>query len=163
MAGQAPLPLVTTCASVGGCVVATTGLLTARRVPQPRTHVGQWLRFGDGSGAYPYRETVIDRPAPSDPTVLVVGFRLRVVRGRGHDVFRSMSLLNTALFVGFPGFVSSCGWLMTNMGSIEGSTSGMELSKPRTTREPCGVSCAGQRSGHHPLPCAARSGARRPA
>jgi hypothetical protein len=30
--------------------------------------------IGDGSAAYVYRETVIDRPAPSDPTVLVVAF-----------------------------------------------------------------------------------------
>jgi hypothetical protein len=28
------------------------------------------------------------------------------VRGRGHDLFRRESLLNTPLFVGFPGFVS---------------------------------------------------------
>jgi hypothetical protein len=110
MADQGPLPLLTAWASVGRCVVATAGLLAARRVHQPRTHVGHWLRFGDGSAAYVYRETVIDRPAPSDPTVLVVGFRLRVVRGHGHDVFRPMSLLNTPLFVGFPGFVSKL-WL----------------------------------------------------
>ena len=84
---------------------ATAGLLAARRVHQPRTHVGQWLRFGDGSAAYVYRETVIDRPTPSGPTVLMVGFRLRAVRGRGHAVFRPMSLLNTPFFVGFPGFV----------------------------------------------------------
>jgi hypothetical protein len=90
--------------------VATAWLLAARRVHQPRSHVGQWLRFDNWSAAYVYRETVIDRPAPSDPAVLVVGFRLRVVRGRGHDVFRPVSLLNTPLFVGFPGFVSKL-WL----------------------------------------------------
>jgi hypothetical protein len=42
--------------------------------------------------------------------VLVVAFRLRVVRGWGHAVFRAESLLNTPLFVGFPGFVSKL-WL----------------------------------------------------
>ena len=37
-------------------------------------------------------------------------FRLRAVRGRGHALFRGESLLNTPLFVGFPGFVSKL-WL----------------------------------------------------
>jgi hypothetical protein len=40
----------------------------------------------------------------------VVGFRLRVVRGWGHTLFRRESLLNTPLFVGFPGYVSKL-WL----------------------------------------------------
>ena len=42
--------------------------------------------------------------------MLVVPFRLRVVRGFGHAIFRRESLLNTPLFVGFPGFVSKL-WL----------------------------------------------------
>ena len=44
---------------------------------------------------------------PTDPAVLVVGFRLRAVRGQlAHALFRFESLFNTPLFVGFPGFVS---------------------------------------------------------
>jgi hypothetical protein len=42
--------------------------------------------------------------------VLVVSFRLRLLQGRGHALFRAESLLNTPLFVGFPGFVSKL-WL----------------------------------------------------
>ncbi len=42
--------------------------------------------------------------------MLVVAFRLRTVRGWGHAMFRWESLLNTPLFVGFPGFVSKL-WL----------------------------------------------------
>ena len=42
--------------------------------------------------------------------MLVVEFRLRGVRGWGHAVFRAESLLNTPLFVGFPGHVSKM-WL----------------------------------------------------
>jgi hypothetical protein len=57
-----------------------------------------------------YRETVVGRGATEDPCVLVVEFRLRLVRGRAHAAFRSESLLNTPLFVGFPGFVSKL-WL----------------------------------------------------
>jgi hypothetical protein len=57
-----------------------------------------------------YRETVVTRAAPADPCVLVVEFRLRLVRGRGHTAFRWLSLLNTPLFAGFPGLVSKL-WL----------------------------------------------------
>jgi hypothetical protein len=57
-----------------------------------------------------YRETVVDRDATADPCVLVVEFRLRAVRGRGHAAFRRESLLNTPLFAGFPGLVSKL-WL----------------------------------------------------
>ena len=42
--------------------------------------------------------------------MLLVEFRLRAVRGRGHAAFRAESLLNTPLFVGFPGYVSKL-WL----------------------------------------------------
>ena len=42
--------------------------------------------------------------------MLIVEFRLRAVRGRGHAAFRLESTLNTPLFVGFPGFVSKL-WL----------------------------------------------------
>jgi hypothetical protein len=39
-----------------------------------------------------------------------VAFKLRWIRGWGHALFRAESLLNTPLFVGFPGFVSKL-WL----------------------------------------------------
>ena len=68
------------------------------------------LRFADGTSARVYRETVVAGRAPADPCVLVVEFRLRVVHGWGHALFRWESLLNTPLFVGFPGFVSKL-WL----------------------------------------------------
>jgi hypothetical protein len=68
------------------------------------------LRFADGTSARVYRETVVGRGATEDPCVLVVEFRLRAVRGWAHAAFRWESLLNTPLFVGFPGFVSKL-WL----------------------------------------------------
>ncbi|HEY2296745.1 MAG TPA: hypothetical protein VGH43_03365 [Jatrophihabitans sp.] len=68
------------------------------------------LRFADGTSARVYRETVIARPAPVDPCVLMVEFRLRGVRGWGHALFRAESLLNTILFGGFPGLMSKL-WL----------------------------------------------------
>jgi hypothetical protein len=68
------------------------------------------LRFADGTSARVYRETVIERGATMDPCVLVVEFKLRAVRGRGHAAFRWESLFNTPLFAGFPGLVSKL-WL----------------------------------------------------
>ena len=68
------------------------------------------LQFADGTSAEVYRETVIADADPEQPCVLLVKFRLRGIRGRGHALFRWESLLNTPLFVGFPGFVSKL-WL----------------------------------------------------
>ena len=92
------------------CAVTTTGLLARRRVHLPKQHVGRRLTFADGTTGTVYRETVVDRAPVAEPVVLVVEFRLRGVRGCGHALFRAESLLNTPLFVGFPGFVSKL-WL----------------------------------------------------
>jgi hypothetical protein len=67
------------------------------------------VQFANGTSAPVYRETVVDGVV-ADPCALVVEFRLRGVQGWGHTVFRWESLLNTPLFVGFPGFVSKL-WL----------------------------------------------------
>jgi hypothetical protein len=67
------------------------------------------IDFADGSTGRVYRETRVDRSARR-PCVLVVSFRLRGVHGPAHALFRLESLLNTPLFVGFPGFVSKL-WL----------------------------------------------------
>jgi hypothetical protein len=88
MTDQAPLPFFTAWTSVARRIVAPVRLLAAGRVHMLRTHVGQWLRFDDGSASRVYQETVIDRSPPSEPAVHAVGFRLRLVRGRGHDLFR---------------------------------------------------------------------------
>jgi hypothetical protein len=75
----------------------------------PRDNVGRVLRFADGTSARVYRETVVPG-TPNDPCFLAVSFRLRLIRGRGHAWFRAESILNTPLFVGFPGFGSKL-WL----------------------------------------------------
>jgi len=85
-------------------------LLRQRRMHLPRSRVGMRLRFADGTSARVYRETVVDRGPTLDPCVLIVEFRLRAVHGRRHAAFRLESMLNTPLFVGFPGFVSKL-WL----------------------------------------------------
>jgi hypothetical protein len=106
LACRRPLPVGMAVRDVARCVAAAGRLLAQRRVHIPREHVGMRLRFADGSSARVYRETVVGSVVPAEPCLLVVGFRLRAVRGRGHDVFRPVSLLNTPLFVGFPGLVS---------------------------------------------------------
>ena len=106
---QGPLPRTVAWRGVARCVVATVGMLGRREVHQPRGNVGLVIPFADGTTGRVYRETAVDPPA-ADPCVLVVSFRLRLVRGRGHPLFRIESILNTPLFVGFPGFVSKL-WL----------------------------------------------------
>jgi hypothetical protein len=107
---EAPLPRGTAARAVARCVAVSTALLARGQVSRPDTHVGRRLVFGDGTSARVYRETRVDR-TPREPCVLVVSFRLRGVGGRrAHALFRAESLLNTPLFVGFPGFVSKL-WL----------------------------------------------------
>jgi hypothetical protein len=96
--------------AVSRSVVRTGLLLLRRRLRLGQEHLGSELGFADGTSGRVYRETVLDGAAPADPCVLVVTFRLRWVRGHGHAAFRWESLLNTPLFVGFPGFVSKL-WL----------------------------------------------------
>ena len=107
---EPPLVYPAALRAVTSCAANTARLLWRRRLHLPRGHVGMRLRFADGTSARVYRETVVDRDATRDPCVLVVGFRLRAVRGWGHAVFRCESLLNTPLFAGFPGLVSKL-WL----------------------------------------------------
>jgi hypothetical protein len=107
---QSPLAYRAALAALAGCAATTARLLLQRRIHLPAQQVGRRVRFADGTSARVFRETVVDRGTTRDPCALVVEFRLRAVRGRGHAAFRRESLLNTPLFAGFPGFVSKL-WL----------------------------------------------------
>lgn len=109
MNAQTPLPYRVAVRAELRCIADTVRLLTRRRTHLPTSHVGLRLRFADGTSTYVYRETVVDGTV-SNPCVLMVEFKLRFIRGWGHTLFRWESLLNTPLFVGFPGFVSKL-WL----------------------------------------------------
>ena len=100
-------------------------------------------------------------PASTDPCVLVVAFRLRAVRGRGHTVFRWESLLNTPLFVGFPGFVSKLWLAHDEQATTGGSTSGTARRAEAYARSLWRVLALVQRAGVDPLPGAARPAPRR--
>jgi hypothetical protein len=103
---QAPLPPGAAWGAVARCVLTAAGLLLRHRVSRPREWLGVRVRFADGTSSTVYRETALEPPRPEQPCVLVVKFRLRLVRGFGHRLFRWMSMANTPLFIGFPGFVA---------------------------------------------------------
>lgn len=107
---QTPLPVGVAARAEVGCVWRTVALLAQRRLHQPAAHVGRRLHFADGTVARVYRETIVDDGVAQDPCVLLVQFRLRLVRGWGYTLFRWESELNTPLFVGYPGFASKL-WL----------------------------------------------------
>lgn len=107
---QAPLPRPVAARAEARCAAEAVRLLARRRTHLRHGEVGRRLHFADGTSAAVFRETVVDGPARPDPTLLVLEFRLRWLRGRGHQLFRRECILNTPLFVGFPGFVSKL-WL----------------------------------------------------
>lgn len=81
-------------------------MLAQRRTHLPKRNVGLRLHFADGTTGRVFRETVIERQPADDPCLLVVEFRLRLLRGRWHALFLWECILNTPLFLGFPGLVS---------------------------------------------------------
>ena len=140
MTDQTPLPLTTAWVSVARCVVASTRLLAERQVRLSRTHVGQRLRFTDGTSSRVYRETwsagLHRRIQPFSwwafDCAMCAGAATNCSGARVCSIPHSSS--------GFPASRPNCGWPMTNMASIEGSTNGTELNKPSTTRAHCGGS-----------------------
>jgi hypothetical protein len=98
---QVPLPYRVATPALMRCFVTTFGMLARHTIHLPKEHIGMRVRFANG--------------APTDPCALVVEFQLWrwAIRGRRtHALFRWESLMNTPLFVGFPGFGSKL-W-MTN-------------------------------------------------
>ena len=121
------------------------------------------LHFSDGTSGRVYRETVIDRGATARPCVLVVEFRLRAVRGRGHALFRWESLLNTLLFAGFPGLVSKLWRLPTSAAATGAIWVGWPAARQGVRPRPVARARAGVGAGLDPLRCAARAAPRRAA
>ena len=114
---QRPLPWWVALLAEIRCIVSTVVLLLGRRIRLPSERVGMRVQFADGTSGRVYRETVVAGREADDPCVLVVQFRLRFVRGRLHTAFRWESILNTPLFVGFPGFVSKL-WLAHDQNDV---------------------------------------------
>jgi hypothetical protein len=102
---QRPLPVPAAVRSVASCAASTAPLLWHDRILWPHSRVGTILHFADGTSGRIFRETVIPKRRV-DPCLLVVTFRLVLLRGAAHLAFERESILNTPLFVGFPGFRS---------------------------------------------------------
>jgi len=102
---QRPASLRVAVPAIARCIASTVAMLVTGRFHVIGERRGVWLRFADGTSSEVFRETISDHVA-SDPCLLVVGFRLRFVRGFGHALFRVESILNTILFAGFGGYVS---------------------------------------------------------
>jgi hypothetical protein len=106
-----PLDLGVALRRLAACAATTVRLLARGRLHHPGAQVGLRVTFADGTTARVYRETVVDRRPLDRPVVLVVRFRMRMLRGPlGQAYFRAVSLLNTPLFAGFPGFATKL-WL----------------------------------------------------
>lgn len=112
-----PLRPAAAVAALGRCVLTTARLLARGKVHMPKGRVGLRVTFANGTTARVYRETTVDGAPDSNRCLLVVAFRLRAVRGRGHRAFEAESLLNTPLFVGFTGFVSKL-WLAADRNGV---------------------------------------------
>jgi hypothetical protein len=109
-ADRGPLPRRIAGGAVLRCIGTTMHLLLLHRSHLPRDRVGMRVQFADGTSARVFRETTVDGTPADDPCLLIVKFRLRFLRGRWHKLFLTECILNTPLFVGFPGFVSKL-WL----------------------------------------------------
>jgi hypothetical protein len=94
------------------CVAAWGRLVARRRLISPKDNLGARLRFADGSSSFVFRETAVATAGTSDPTLLVIQFRLGVLGSNRllHAAFRRECVLHTPLFAGFPGFRSKL-WL----------------------------------------------------
>jgi hypothetical protein len=106
---QTPLPRTDAWFGVLRSAGSTLPLLARSGVRHADEHLGWTISFADRTSSVVFRETVLDRIATA-PCALVVSFRLRWIRGRGHSLFLKECLLNNPLFVGFPGLVSKL-WL----------------------------------------------------
>lgn len=93
MGEQKPLASGEAWRAVTACFLTTFALLARHRVRPPEERLGTRVSFGDGTSARVYRETRLGNGLAKDPCTLVVTFRLRLVRGLAHALFRRESLL----------------------------------------------------------------------
>lgn len=115
-----PAPRAEAWRAVARCTGRGLLLLVKGKVHLPKDNVGLILQFADGSATRVYRETTVDGRMPAEPCILVVAFKLRVEQERMHRLFEAESVLNTPLFVGFPGFVSKLWCAHDNRGVYRG-------------------------------------------
>lgn len=81
---------------------------SGRRLTSPKDKLGARLRFADGSSSFVFRETAVIETSTSDPTLLIIQFRLAPLGSNRllDAIFRRECVLHTPLVAGFPGFRS---------------------------------------------------------
>jgi hypothetical protein len=81
-------------------------LVAGGSLHRPPERLGRAYRVDDDATYQIFRETVSEAAPPTDPAVLVVGFRLKVIGSRAlpHWLFQRGCLLTTPFWSGFPGF-----------------------------------------------------------
>ena len=89
-------------------MAAWGGLVTSRHLASPKHNLNARLRFADCSSSFVFRETTVTEAQTSDPTLLVIQFRLAALGSNRvlHAAFRRECVLHTPLFAGFAGFRS---------------------------------------------------------
>lgn len=104
------------------CILYTLIMLAGGNIAMPRFEVGRTITFADGSTSRIYRETTSMREQPSDPVLLVVRFRLRLIgtNSLAHALFRFESLFNTVLFAAHRGFTTKLWLTDTDTGFYRG-------------------------------------------
>lgn len=87
-------------------VVRFLRLAWAGALHRRRDRLGRAYRIDDGRAYEIFRETVSDAAPPDQPTVLVVGFRLRALHSNRvlHWAFQRLCILTTPFWSGFRGF-----------------------------------------------------------
>ena len=82
------------------------GLMARRALRLRRDRIGAMYAIEDAGTYRIFRETVAVSANTDDPSVLVVGFRLRVIRTMAplHWLFQRCCILTTPFWSGFPGF-----------------------------------------------------------
>src|SRR5688500_17051137 len=89
-----------------GSVLRFLPLPPHRSLRRPPERLGASLLVDDGRTYQVFRETVSDAVPAASPTVLVVGFQLKLVHAfrLPHWVFQRCCLLTTPFWSGLPGF-----------------------------------------------------------
>lgn len=133
MVNQSPVPVIDAVVAVCRCACVTVRLLVQRRIRLRDGRLGEVVRFADGTSSRIYRETVLEGVTVKDPCALVVEFRLRGVKGRGHALFRWECSIRRCSSDSRVSSRSS-GFPTMSTAITRGCTNGMVLPVPRRMR-----------------------------
>src|SRR5688500_17982372 len=87
-------------------VVENVRLISSNSLHLCRNRLGTRYLIDQGGRYEIFRETINDRISQYEPVILIVGFRLRLIRSNPflHWIFQRMCILTTPFWSGFHGF-----------------------------------------------------------